>query len=80
MYGNERAIARFERGQRGIPKRPVLDRELKDPALANIFTETGQRVGYPTVYSRSYAAESLHCLKRLTAWSNVHGTPCWKWP
>ena len=30
MYGNERAIALFERGQRGIPKRPVLDRELKD--------------------------------------------------
>jgi hypothetical protein len=47
MYGNECAIALFERGQRAIPKRPVFHRELKDPALANIVTETGKKIHYP---------------------------------
>ena len=49
MYGNEHVIALFERGQRGIPKRPVFHRELKDPALANILTETGQKIGYSII-------------------------------
>ena len=46
MYGNAPAIALFERGARAIPARPVFHRELRDAALANILTETGQRIGY----------------------------------
>ncbi len=46
MYGNAPAIALFERGARAIPPRPVFHRELRDAALANILTETGQRIGY----------------------------------
>lgn len=49
MYSNERAIALFERGQRAIPKRPVFHRELKDPVLANILTETGQKIHYAII-------------------------------
>ncbi len=46
MYGNAPVIALFERGARAIPARPVFHRELRDAALANILTETGQRIGY----------------------------------
>ena len=46
MYGNAPAIALFERGAHAIPARPIFHRELRDAALANILTETGQRIGY----------------------------------
>lgn len=49
MYGNERAIALFERGRRAIPDRPVFHRELRDPVLANILTETGQKIRYALI-------------------------------
>ena len=49
MYANKTAIAMFERGQGAIPKRPVFHRELKDPVLANILTETGNKIGYQVV-------------------------------
>jgi hypothetical protein len=49
MYANEPAIALFERGQRAIPKRPVFHRELKDPVLAYILTETGKKIRYDVI-------------------------------
>jgi len=29
--------------QRALPRRPIFHRELKDPVLANILTETGKK-------------------------------------
>ena len=49
MYGNEHAIALFERGQHAIPQRPEFHRELRDPVLANILTETGQKIHYAVI-------------------------------
>lgn len=49
MYGNNSAVALFERGLRAIPQRPVFHRELRDPALANILTETGEKIRYGVV-------------------------------
>ncbi|MBU3071383.1 RES family NAD+ phosphorylase [Aestuariicella sp. G3-2] len=49
MYGNEPAIALFERGQRAIPKRPIFHRELKDPVMANILTETAKKIRYELI-------------------------------
>jgi len=46
MYGNEPAIALFEKGQKAIPKKPLFHRELKDPALVNILTETAKKITY----------------------------------
>ena len=49
MYGNGPAIALFERAQRVIPKRPIFHRELRDPVLANILTETGKKIRYEVI-------------------------------
>ncbi len=49
MYGNKPAIALFERAQQAIPKRPIFHRELKDPILANILTETGRKIHYAVI-------------------------------
>jgi hypothetical protein len=49
MYGNQSAVVLFERGMRAIPKRPVFHRQLKDPALANILTETAKSIRYQLI-------------------------------
>ena len=46
MFGNEPAIALFERAQKALPKRPLFHRELRDPALATILTETAEKIRY----------------------------------
>jgi hypothetical protein len=46
MFANEPAIALFERGSKAIPGRPVFHRELKDPVLANVLTETAEKIRY----------------------------------
>lgn len=46
MYGNQPAIALFERGQKAIPKRPLFHRELKDVALTHILVETAKKIRY----------------------------------
>jgi hypothetical protein len=49
MYGNAPAVALFERGQRALPRRPIFHRELKDPVLANILTETAKKIRYDLI-------------------------------
>ena len=49
MYAHEPIIALFERSHRAIPGRPILHRELKDPAIAHIVTETGRKIRYEVV-------------------------------
>ena len=49
MYGNAPVIALFERGASAIPFRPIFHRALNDLALANVLTETAQRIGYSLV-------------------------------
>ncbi|MFK5950196.1 MAG: RES family NAD+ phosphorylase [Methylococcales bacterium] len=49
MYGNEPAIALFERGMQAIPLKPLFHRELRDPVLANILTETADKIRYVLV-------------------------------
>ena len=49
MYGNRPAVALFERGRMAIPARPVFHRELKDPVLANVLTETGKKIRYEVI-------------------------------
>jgi hypothetical protein len=46
MYGNHPAIALFERAKNCIPPRPIFHRELLDPVLLQVITETGEKIGY----------------------------------
>jgi len=49
MYGNETAIAFFERDQCAPPQRPVFHCELKDPIRANILTEAAIKIRYELI-------------------------------
>ncbi len=49
MYANQPAIALFERAARAMPRRPVFHRQLKDPVLAHVLTQTGQQIRYQVV-------------------------------
>lgn len=49
MYGNQPAIALFERGQGALPARPILHRELRDAAVQNVLQATADEIGYLVV-------------------------------
>lgn len=49
MNGNEPVIALFERAQKALPERPIFHRELRDPTLATILTETAEKIRYVLV-------------------------------
>ena len=46
MYGNAPAIALFERAADRLADRPVVHRELRDPALTGVVVETAARIRY----------------------------------
>ena len=49
MYGNEPAVALFERGKRALPERPVFHRALSDPAVTTVLIKTGKKIRYAVV-------------------------------
>lgn len=49
MYGNEPAIALFERAKPALPGKILFHRELRDPALAAILTQTAGKIRYVLV-------------------------------
>lgn len=46
MYGNQPAIALFERAAHAIPARPLIHRELRDAAIQDVLLQTADKIGY----------------------------------